>query len=117
MRKLFISFYFTMQLLHYADAVMIPCKTLFSVLKQSLCRLHQSKKKMLLNCVAQSLLTSSVAEKRQKGIKGEEEIKYQGRYCSCTDTDLLHARWWGHTVHFYQIGVLLIQDHIQFSLV
>lgn len=34
MRKLF---YITMQLLHYADAVMIPCNTdSFSVLKQSL---------------------------------------------------------------------------------
>lgn len=26
-RKLVISFYFTMQLLHYTDAVMIPCDT------------------------------------------------------------------------------------------
>lgn len=91
--------------------------TVFSVVKQSL--LHQSKKNMLLNCVAQSLLTSSVQEKRQKGIKGEVEIKISRQivYCGSNDADLLFARWWRHTVYFNQIGVLLIQDHIQFSLV
>lgn len=31
--------------------------------------------------------------------------------------DLLMAKRWIHTVNFDQIGVLLIQDHIQFSLV
>lgn len=75
-----------MQLLHYTDAVIIPCNAdSFSVVKQSMAPslpssslnlpsilpshsllslltlvVPQSKKKMLLNCVAHSLFTSSL---------------------------------------------------------
>ncbi len=64
-----------------------------------------------------NFLCNRKKDKKTSGVKKTLNIKAQSGYCHGTDTTFHLCRWWRRTVYFDQIGVLLIQDHIQFSLV